>query len=74
MARPDSSRVNWRRDVGVAAARRLKDILRGSPAPARPLPPSPPPPVLEERRSLERRPLGLSRFRRPPDDDDDRDE
>jgi hypothetical protein len=68
VARPDGKRSSWRRDLGLEASRRFKEILRVGTAPGRPLPPFPSPPVLEERRS----PLKL--LRRPAPDDDDHDE
>jgi hypothetical protein len=60
-----------RRDVGLEAARRFKEILREGAASQRSLPPMPPPPLLEERRPSGRsflaRRLGRS-------DDEDQDE
>lgn len=62
MARPDSKRVGRSRDVGMDAARRLKELLRAGSASARPLLPLPTPPSLgEDRRSL--------KLPRSPDDD-----
>jgi hypothetical protein len=52
VARPDSRKCRGRRDAGLEAARRLKEILREGSAPPRPLPALPPPPSLEERRTL----------------------
>jgi hypothetical protein len=55
--------VGRRRDVGVEAARRLKEILRQGVVPQRSLPPVPPPPSFEERRPL--------KFLRRAETDDD---
>jgi hypothetical protein len=43
-------RVAGRREVGLEAARRFKEILGAAPAPARPLTPLPPPPSFPEDR------------------------
>jgi hypothetical protein len=64
VARPDSKDCGGRRDVGLEAARRLKEILREGSAPPRPLPAPPAPPSFEERK-----PLRI--LRRPTDDDQD---
>lgn len=64
MARPDSQKCARRRDVGLEAARRFKEILRGGSGSPRPLPPLPAPPSLEERRPLKF-------LRRPEPDDQD---
>jgi hypothetical protein len=71
VARPDSQKCGRRRDVGVEAARRLKEILRAGVASPRPLPPMPPPPPPEERKTLGR---GLFARRLARTDDDDQDE
>lgn len=65
MARPDGRRATRGRDVGVEAARRLKEILRASAESQRsvPAPPCPPPSFSEERRPV-------PRFSRRLDDDD----
>jgi hypothetical protein len=68
VARSDSSKCGRRREVGLEAARRLKEILRAGAAPGRTLPPLPPPPSFEERRP----PMKL--LRRPALDDDEQDE
>lgn len=52
MGRPDGKKVARRHDVGIEAARRLKEILRQGVVPQRPLPPAPSPPSFEERRPL----------------------
>jgi hypothetical protein len=66
VARPDGGKVARGRGVGLEAARRFKEILRGAAAPPRPLPPLSPPPSLEERRPL--------KFLRRPEPDDGQDE
>jgi len=64
VARTGGERCGRRRDVGVEAARRLKEILKAGSVPPRPLPSLPPPPQFPE----ERRPLRLLR-RTEPDDE-----
>jgi hypothetical protein len=64
VGRPDGKRVVRRRDVGVEAVRRFKEILREGRASLRSLP-LPAPPSFEERRTLKS-------LRRPaPDDEQD---
>jgi hypothetical protein len=70
VARPEGKRGVWRRDVGLEAARRFKEILREGVVSPRPLPPLPPPPPLEERKLLGRG-LIARRIARTDDDQDE---
>jgi hypothetical protein len=65
--RPDGKRPSRRRDVGLEAARRFKEILKGGSSPERPLPPTLPPPQFPD--VEEKRPLRF--LRRPADDERD---